>query len=63
MKQRHKEEINKHNNKHNNKHKHILLISLAVLLSLLNINRDKKGKKKEQALKEADGAKKRAKAS
>ena len=34
-----------------------------MLLSLLNINIDKKSKNKEQALKEADGAKKRAKTS
>ena len=43
MKQVHKEELNKHSDMHNKKHKHILLILLGVLLSLLNINIDKKG--------------------
>ena len=48
MKQRRKEEFNKHNNKHNKKHKHILLILLTVLLNLLNINIEKKDNKKNK---------------
>ena len=60
MKQLHKEEFNKHNNKHNKKHKHILLILLAVLLAE---HQYRQRQTKEQALKEADDAKKRANAS